>query len=129
MLDQVQDAHLWALFLRPVAQTWQNGRVALLGDAAHPTLPFMAQGACLALEDAWVLARSFRENSDVESALQAYQTARRPRAQKVVAAASANARNFHLRGPMRLAAQMALAIAGPRLGRRYEWIYSYDATT
>ena len=129
MLEQVQAPNLWALFLRPVASCWQNGRLALLGDAAHPTLPFMAQGACLALEDAWVLGRSFGEQSGVTSALMAYEAARRPRAQKVVAAAGANARNFHLKGPMRLAGQMALMALGPRLAKRYEWIYDYDPTT
>ncbi len=127
VLQDVTETHLWALFLRPVARKWQIGRIALLGDAAHPTLPYMAQGACLALEDAWVLARSFAE-PDVPSALNAYEASRLPRAGRVVAAASANARNFHLRGPMRFAAQMALTAIGPRLGRRYEWIYSYDAT-
>ncbi|EEE39192.1 monooxygenase, FAD-binding [Rhodobacteraceae bacterium KLH11] len=128
MLEQVQEPNIWALFLRPVAERWQNGRVVLLGDAAHPTLPFMAQGACLALEDAWVLMRSFRDSTDVTQALAAYEACRRPRAQRVVAAAGANARNFHLRGPMRLAAQAALMALGPRLARRYEWIYSHDAT-
>jgi salicylate hydroxylase len=128
ILTRVEETHLWALFLRPVAERWQNGRMALLGDAAHPTLPFMAQGACLALEDAWVLARSFDGQSGVRQALVAYEAARRRRAQNVVAAASANARNFHLRGPMRLAAQAVLAAIGPRLTRKYDWIYNYDPT-
>ncbi|WP_171122257.1 MULTISPECIES: FAD-dependent monooxygenase [unclassified Ruegeria] len=127
--EKVTETYLWALFLRPVAENWQNGHLALLGDAAHPTLPFMAQGACLALEDAWILVRSFDEQSDVSQALQAYETLRRSRARKVVAAAGSNARNFHLRGPMRLAAQMALKVAGPKLARKYEWVYSYDATS
>ena len=128
ILEQVQEPNIWALFLRPVAQTWQNGRIALLGDAAHPTLPFMAQGACLALEDACVLARAFDDQSGFQQALEMYESRRRSRAKKVVAAAGANARNFHLRGPMRFAAQAALMAIGPRLSRKYEWIYSYDAT-
>ncbi len=128
ILTKVEETNLWALFLRPVAERWQNGRLVLLGDAAHPTLPFMAQGACLALEDAWVLARSFDSQSGVRQALAAYEAARQRRAQHVVAAASANARNFHLRGPMRLAAQAVLAAIGPRLTRKYDWIYNYDPT-
>ncbi|NOD78095.1 MULTISPECIES: FAD-dependent monooxygenase [unclassified Ruegeria] len=128
ILAQVQNVNIWALFLRPVAEKWQNGRLALLGDAAHPTLPFMAQGACLALEDAWCLARAFEAQSGVAQALAAYESARKARARKVVAAAGSNARNFHLRGPMRLAAQAALMALGPRLAQRYEWIYSYDPT-
>lgn len=128
ILAEVKEAHVWALFLRPVARTWQNGRVTLLGDAAHPTLPFMAQGACLALEDAWVLARCFTDQSGVARALAAYEATRIPRAQRVVATAAANARNFHLQGPMRFAAQLALSALGPHLTRRYEWIYSHDVT-
>lgn len=127
ILQEVQDPYIWALFLRPVARKWQNGRIALLGDAAHPTLPFMAQGACLALEDAWVLARSF-DKADIANSLAAYEADRATRARQVVDAASANARNFHLRGPMRIAAQMVLTTVGPRLSRRYDWIYDYDAT-
>ena len=128
MLARIKQVHLWALFLRPVAQRWQNGRLALLGDAAHPTLPFMAQGACLALEDAWIMTRAFQEQSGVSQALEAYETTRRPRTQQVVAIANANARNFHLRGPARFVVQAALSVIGSRLSRRYEWIYSYDAT-
>ncbi|MEX0327206.1 MAG: FAD-dependent monooxygenase [Ruegeria sp.] len=127
VLQDVQQTYLWALFLRPVARKWQNGRIALLGDAAHPTLPFMAQGACLALEDALVLARS-SDHATLEESLSAYERARFARARHVVDAAAANARNFHLRGPMRLAAQMVLTAMGPRLGRRYDWIYAFDAT-
>lgn len=127
VLQQVDETYLWALFLRPVARKWQSDRVALLGDAAHPTLPFMAQGACLALEDAWVLAKSFDQDILADS-LAAYEKSRSARARHVVDAASANARNFHLRGPMRIAAQMVLTAMGPRLGRRYDWIYDYDAT-
>lgn len=128
ILNQVQEPHLWALFLRPVAATWQNGRMALLGDAAHPTLPFMAQGACLALEDTWALIRSLEEQSGLSQALVEYEAGRRPRAEKVVAAAGSNARNFHLQGPKRLAAQLALMAVGPRLSKKYDWIYSYDVT-
>ncbi|WP_050602194.1 NAD(P)/FAD-dependent oxidoreductase [Ruegeria sp. 6PALISEP08] len=128
ILAQVEQVNIWALFLRPVAAKWQNGRLALLGDAAHPTLPFMAQGACLALEDAWCLARAFEAQSGVVKALAAYESVRKSRAQKVVATAGSNARNFHLSGPMRLAAQAALMALGPRLAQRYDWIYSYDPT-
>ncbi|MEX0277939.1 MAG: FAD-dependent monooxygenase [Ruegeria sp.] len=127
ILNEVHECFVWALHLRPVARKWQNGRVALLGDAAHPTLPFMAQGACLALEDALILARSF-EADTLADALSHYESARAGRARRIVETATANARNFHLRGPMRVAAQMALTAMGPRLGRRYEWIYNYDAT-
>lgn len=128
ILERVETVHLWALFLRPVAETWQNGTMALLGDAAHPTLPFMAQGACLALEDAWVLAASLAGADTIAAGLAAYETARKDRARRVVAAASGNARNFHLGGPTRLIAQLGLGVLGPLLARRFDWIYDHDVT-
>ncbi len=62
-LEKVGTVHLWGLFRHPVADRWWHRRQVILGDAAHPTLPFLAQGANLALEDAWVLARSLRGQS------------------------------------------------------------------
>ena len=69
----------WALFDRDPIPTWSRGRVTLLGDAAHPMLPFLGQGAAMALEDAIVLSRALSDASDVEQALQAYEGARRER--------------------------------------------------
>lgn len=126
ILSQVGAAHLWALFLHPVAMRWHRGSLALLGDAAHPTLPFMAQGACLALEDAWVLADCLDKGG--LAGLNRYQDQRLPRARRVVAAAAGNARKFHLKGPVRWAAQAALTLAGSRLAPRYDWIYGHDVT-
>jgi 2-polyprenyl-6-methoxyphenol hydroxylase-like FAD-dependent oxidoreductase len=128
LLAAVQDTHLWALYLHPVAQVWHKDRLALLGDAAHPTLPFMAQGACLALEDAWALAACVSERATVDAALARYQAVRQPRATRVVAAAAGNARNFHFAPPVNWLAQTAMAVIGARLSARYGWIYDYDVT-
>ncbi len=124
MLNAVDRAHLWALYLHPVATRWHRGGLVLLGDAAHPTLPFMAQGACLALEDAWVLARCLTGGDGLD----AYRAARAARAQRVVAVAAGNARRFHLGGPARWAAQAALRLGGSRIAPRYDWIYGHDVT-
>lgn len=124
MLNAVDRAHLWALYLHPVATRWHRGGLVLLGDAAHPTLPFMAQGACLALEDAWVLARCLTGGDGLD----AYRAARAVRAQRVVAVAAGNARRFHLGGPARWAAQAALRLGGSRIAPRYDWIYGHDVT-
>lgn len=135
-LDQVQDVWLWGLFRHEVAPVWQRalpeGGVAILGDAAHPTLPFLAQGACMALEDAWVLAESLSATDTLAAGLAAYQAARIPRCRRIVAAANANARAYHLSGPLRLAAHMALRLGGalaPGLAlSRYDWLYDVDVT-
>ena len=134
LLDRVERVHLWGLFRHPVAPRWHQGGVAaILGDAAHPTLPFLAQGANLALEDAWVLAACLAAEPGPEAALMAYQTARRDRAIRVIDAASANARNYHMPpGPRRAAAHLALrlasALAPGVLTGQLDWLYGYDAT-
>jgi len=125
--------HLWGLFRHPVAARWSRGAVALLGDAAHPTLPFLAQGANLALEDAFVLARMLAGEGDLAGALARYGAARRGRAAKVVAAASVNALAYHLRfPPFRLAARLVLGLGG-RLApgaalARYRFVHGHDVT-
>mgnify|MGYP006282530247 CR=1 FL=1 len=110
LLEKVQEVGLWGLFRHPVAARWHGAATAILGDAAHPTLPFLAQGANLALEDAWVLAASLA-TLPPDGALAAYQSRRRARAARVIEAANANARNYHLRDPLvRTAAHAALRL-------------------
>ncbi|MFD0857788.1 FAD-dependent monooxygenase [Roseovarius aquimarinus] len=133
MLAQVERVGKWGLFRHPVAPLWGEGRLAILGDAAHPTLPFMAQGASLALEDAWVLAASLHTAPDLASALAAYQSAREDRARAIVEAANGNAWKYHLKfKPLRAAAHAALrlggAIAPGRMMGRFDWIYGHDVT-
>ncbi len=133
LLERVEDVYLWGLFRHPVAENWHKGRVAILGDAAHPTLPFMAQGAVMALEDAWVLADALDKADTVETGLASYQTRRRPRAVRVIDAASKNARNYHLSpGPLRFAAHTALRLGStfaPSLAmKKFDWIYKHDVT-
>lgn len=131
-LEQVEAVNLWGLFRHPVAARWHGHGAAILGDAAHPTLPFLAQGANMALEDAWVLAAMLAAQDSAEAAFAAYQLARRDRVTRIVAAANANARNYHLKGPMRLAGHLALRLSGrlaPGLAlSRFDWLYDFDVT-
>ena len=130
LLDAVTEVGLWGLFRHPVAPHWHGAGLAILGDAAHPTLPFLAQGANLALEDAWVLAAHW---DGTGASLAAYQAARRERAQKVISAANRNAWKYHVRfGPARAIGHAGLAVAGrlaPELMlRQFDWIYGCDVT-
>lgn len=129
-LNAVDETHIWGLFRHEVAAHWQNGRVVLIGDAAHPSLPFMAQGAVMAIEDAWILAACLDADTDQKTALARFEHLRKPRTLKLIAAANANARNYHLTGPLRFAAHTALRAASrfapDRLLSRYDWIYDYD---
>jgi salicylate hydroxylase len=135
-LDQVEEVWLWGLFRHPVAKVWQkalpDGAVAIVGDAAHPTLPFLAQGASMALEDAWVLAECLASHEGW-SGLAAYQAARAERCARIVEAASRNARVYHLGGVARMAAHAGLRLGGwlaPDLAlRRFDWLYGYDVTS
>ena len=129
MLQVVREASLWGLFRHPVAETWVNGNIALIGDAAHPTLPFLAQGANLALEDAWAMADCLTGRGSLD----AFTAMRKPRVSKVVDVATGNAWKYHLQpGPLRWAAHGALSLgsrlAPGRLMGRFDWIYRYDVT-
>ncbi|HRO14933.1 MAG TPA: FAD-dependent monooxygenase, partial [Paracoccus sp. (in: a-proteobacteria)] len=131
-LAQVRECSVWGLHRHQVAARWHDASRVILGDAAHPTLPFLAQGACMAIEDAWVLAACLDEGSDQARALARYQALRQPRCERIVAAANANARNYHLSGAKRLIGHAALRAANrlaPRaaLGR-FAWVYDHDPT-
>ncbi len=135
-LERVEDPWLWGLFRHPVAATWTRtlpqGAVAILGDAAHPTLPFLAQGASMALEDAWVLAEMLASHDTAGAALAAYQAVRKPRTTRIVAAANGNARAYHLSGLPRLIGHTGLRLLGrvsPGLMlSRFDWLYGHDVT-
>ncbi|MGB3279057.1 MAG: monooxygenase, partial [Pseudorhodobacter sp.] len=100
-------------------------------DAAHPTLPFLAQGANMALEDAWVLADCL-DRLGLTAGLPAYQAARQHRCARIVQAANDNAKAYHLRAPLRGLAHLGLKLGGavaPGLAlRRFDWIYDHDVT-
>lgn len=135
-LERVEDVWLWGLFRHEVAPEWfrvlPEGAVAMLGDAAHPTLPFLAQGANMALEDAWVLARELAGSDTPVAGLAAYQATRADRCRRIVAAANANARNYHLSGPLRGIAHAGLKLGGmvaPTMAlKKFDWLYGHDVT-
>jgi salicylate hydroxylase len=134
LMGAVEEVHLWGLFRHPVARRWHGTATALIGDAAHPTLPFLAQGANLALEDAWVLGDALARSGALAEGLATYQRRRRDRAQRVIAAASRNAWKYHFRpGPLRALGHGALGLAG-RLApgavvSSFDWLYGHDVTT
>jgi len=94
LLEATKECYLWALLERAPLPSWSDGRITLMGDAAHPMLPFMAQGAAMALEDAWVLADTLADHKPQE-ALQRYAQIRKPRATMVQAMSQSNAKLFH----------------------------------
>ncbi len=129
VLKRIDRVHRWGLFRHPVAENWVKGNAVLLGDAAHPTLPFLAQGANMALEDAWALATVVKG----QEPLAKYEAARKDRVKRIVETASRNAWKYHLpHGPLRLAAHGVLSL-GSRIApglmmQQFDWLYTYDIT-
>jgi salicylate hydroxylase len=114
----------WPLLERPTLASWTKGPIALLGDAAHPMLPFLAQGAAQAIEDAAALGRALAASTTIEDGFAAYQTERLARAQRIAMESRRQASIYHLSGPAALARDLTMRAAGSkRLLDRYDWLY------
>ena len=132
LIDRAQRCFKWGLFDRDPLPWWSRGRITLLGDAAHPMLPFLAQGAAMAIEDGFVLAREAAASpDDIPAALARYEAVRRPRTTDVQLAARTQANIFHLTSPAaRLKRWLKLdrlTKPDPKLLNR-DWLYEHDAT-
>ena len=117
----------WALYDRRPLRHWSKGPVALLGDAAHPMLPYLAQGAAMAIEDAAVAAQCLaRQPDDAAGALRTYCATRRARARKVQRLAARNDTRYHLAGvSATLRDTVMRMLGGKRLLQHYDWIYDW----
>lgn len=118
----------WALFDRPPLERWTRGRVTLLGDAAHPMLPYMGQGAGQSIEDALVLARCLAAGrDDPRGALEVYAALRHERAAAVQAASREAGQMVRLTDPVEVEARNARLSASPEAPvTRFDWIWRYD---
>ncbi|WOD06346.1 FAD-dependent monooxygenase [Marinomonas sp. GJ51-6] len=130
ILYAASNSFLWALNGRDELPTWHQGRVALLGDACHPMLPFMAQGAAMAIEDAYVLAKCVAD-CRLSDALIEYEKIRKPRATKIQKMSKANASLYHMHGglvgKMKLKALKAASQFAPDLIQsKLDPVYGYD---
>jgi salicylate hydroxylase len=133
LLGAVRDCFLWGLFDRLEQVRWTRERIALIGDAAHPMLPFLAQGAAMALEDGAVLVRQLTRSGTVQAALAAYEEERWPRVTRVLQRSRANGRLFHQpAGVVRSLVHGfmgAFARSTPQLAvSQLDWLYGHDAT-
>jgi salicylate hydroxylase len=130
IIAAVDETFIWALFDRPPLPRWSDGRVTLLGDACHPMLPFMAQGAAQGLEDGATLTACLLDDDDIPRALERYERLRLPRATKIQAMSSENKRRFHLPdGPDQQERDARMASGSTDFAlKAVEWIYSHDAS-
>jgi salicylate hydroxylase len=116
----------WALNNRAPVTEWSTSRATLLGDAVHPTLPYMAQGAVMAIEDSAVLARCLSGAEPIADALRRYQRNRAERTTRIVRESTEHGRMFQIVD----AAEMKRAFQERNIAKsRAEWLYSYDPLT
>jgi salicylate hydroxylase len=129
LIGAIPQTFIWALHDRAELPCWSAGRVTLLGDACHPMLPMMAQGAAQSIEDGAALATLLKAMpDDIASALARYEAVRKPRATKLQQASAANRSRFHLPdGEAQRARDEALAASGDRSIANIGWLYVHDA--
>ena len=127
-LDLGVEWRVWSLYDPPPLPVWSSGRVGLIGDAAHPILPFLAQGGAMAIEDAETLASLIAiKPGDPAAALARLETLRGARVRRTQDASRANGRIFHLHGAAGLARNVALGLMPGRLMMgRYDWLYGWN---
>jgi salicylate hydroxylase len=131
MIEHSPKLFKWGLFLREPLPRWTEGRVTLLGDACHAMLPYLGQGANMALEDGYVLARCLQTGAkEPQRALQRYEAARRERTTRIVNSSAEMTGKFHNEALADAAGAEAYVNTEwhpDKIRARYDWIYQYDA--
>jgi salicylate hydroxylase len=132
LVNAIDTSFITGLYYRDPVDRWSQGRVTLLGDAAHAMVPFLAQGACASIEDAWVLARCMARHGEkaVPEAFQEYETRRRPRATRVQAAARAMVKQLHEDDAEVIRARngrlVGMSKIDPLSETMWGWLYDYN---
>jgi len=126
-LEQVTDCKVWGLYSHKIP-TWHKGHVVLIGDAAHPTLPYLAQGAGMGIEDAWCLSDCLSK-APIADALKQFASLRRPRTDKITDQSTVSGRIYHMGGLRRAGRNIVLRRKSPEaLLARLDWLYGHDVT-
>jgi salicylate hydroxylase len=129
LMSAIEQPFKWALLGRAPQTGWAQGNICLLGDAAHPTLPFLAQGANMAIEDAAVMARCLALDEPTEKALARFEKLRWQRTADIVNRSRDNAQRFHnpqLSDPAKAVDYVSSEWEPEKVRRRYDWMFEYD---
>jgi 3-hydroxybenzoate 6-monooxygenase len=127
LLGKIESWRMWVLCDRPPIKNWSRGRITLLGDAAHPMLQYLAQGACMAIEDSVCLANKVEDEGDLPAAFRAYQDARYLRTGRVQIMARVYGEFYHASGVARELRNLMLGARTPEQAfESMEWLYGED---
>lgn len=129
LMSAIEQPFKWALLGRAPQTGWAQGHICLMGDAAHPTLPFLAQGANMAIEDAAVMARCLALDEPTEKALARFEKLRWQRTADIVNRSRDNAQRFHnpqLSDPAKAVDYVSSEWAPEKVRHRYDWMFEYD---
>jgi salicylate hydroxylase len=135
LLEAASDCFLWALFDRPPLQQWSQKNVTLLGDACHPMLPFVAQGAAMAIEDSFVLAQCLTDSENTQEALKKYESLRLPRTASIQQNARKNAALYHMSSPIEkaklsiLSGLSGLGLSDKMAASKLDYVYGHNVVT
>lgn len=131
LFSKAENIYKWGLFDRDPMSTWSSGRITLLGDAAHPMLPFLSQGAAMAIEDGYVLAHVLAEKGGIGEALKKYEALRLPRTSRVQLESRKRGETYHIASPLKriyrdVAYRVKQMVNPHSSGLQAGWVYSYD---
>ena len=129
LMSAIEQPFKWALLGRAPQTGWAQGNICLMGDAAHPTLPFLAQGANMAIEDAAVMARCLALDEPTQHALARFEKLRWQRTADIVNRSRDNAQRFHnpqLSDPAKAVDYVSSEWEPEKVRRRYDWLFEYD---
>lgn len=124
LVSKIDQWKMWVLRDREPTQAWGDRRVTLLGDSAHPTLQYLAQGAGMAVEDAWTLAEALEEASSIPAWLEQYENQRRARTARITLISRLYGDLYHAQGAEReVRAQLLAGLSNDRARESFAWIY------
>jgi len=132
LLSVAENIKLWGLFVHELPKKWHSNMAVLIGDACHPMVPFLGQGANMAIEDAWVLAEELDNSNNVLDAFKIFQTRRFKRIAKVASASSSNGDIYHAVGVranlINIGMKASYRLKPSFIQSKYDWLYGVDVS-